>query len=65
MKFLTFEAGVYDHHKLIGTMLRSTFSKGKPKTMFYRWYSDFDNKKFEEDLQNQLPSVSECESFQF
>ena len=33
--------------------------------MFYRWYSDFDNKKFEEDLQNQLPSVSECESFQF
>ena len=65
MKFLTFETGVYDYHKLIGTMLRSKFSKGKPKTMFYRWYSDFDNKKFEEDLQNQLPSVSECESFQF
>ena len=30
MKTLTFEAGVSDHHKLIGTMLRSTFAKGKP-----------------------------------
>ena len=30
MKTLTFETGVSDHHKLIGTMLRSTFAKGKP-----------------------------------
>ena len=65
MKTLTFETGVYDHHKLIGTMLISTFAKGKPKIMFYRCYRDFENNKFEEDLQNQLPSVSECESFQF
>ena len=26
---LTFETGVSDHRKLIGTMLRSTFAKGK------------------------------------
>ena len=26
---LTFETGVSDHHKLIGTMQRSTFAKGK------------------------------------
>ena len=31
MKTLTFEMGVSDHHKLIGTMLRSTFAKRKPK----------------------------------
>ena len=36
MKTLTFETGVSDHHKFIGTMLRSTFAKGKPKKMFYR-----------------------------
>ena len=50
MKTLTFETGVSDHHKLIGTMLRSTFAKGKPKRMFYRCYKDFDNKRFEEEL---------------
>ena len=31
MKTLTFGTGVSDHHKLIGTMLRSRFTKGKPK----------------------------------
>ena len=65
MKTLTFETGVSDHHKLIGTMLRSTFTKGKPKEMFYRCYRNFDNKKFEEELQKQLLSVSDFESFQF
>ena len=33
--------------------------------MFYRCYGNFDNKKFEEELQKQLPSVSDFESFQF
>ena len=46
-------------------MLRSTFAKGKPKKIFYRCYRNFDNKTFEEEVQNQLPSVLEFESFQF
>ena len=29
----TLETGVSDHHKLIGTMVRSTFAKGKPKKL--------------------------------
>ena len=62
---LTLETGASDYHKLIGTMLRSTFTKGKPKEMFYRCYRNFDNKKFEEELQKQLLSVSDFESFQF
>ena len=57
MKTLTFETGVSDHHKLIDTMLRSTFAKAKPKKMFYRCYKNFDNKKFQEELQKQL---SQC-----
>ena len=57
MKTLTFEMGVSDHHKIISTMQRSTFAKGKPKKMFYRCYKNFDNKKFEEELQKQL---SQC-----
>ena len=65
MKTLTFETGVSDHHKLIGTMLRSTFAKGKPKKMLYGCYKNFDKKRFEEELQKQLLSVSNFESFQF
>ena len=34
MNTQTFETGVQDHHKLIGTMLTSTFAKGKPKKYF-------------------------------
>ena len=33
--------------------------------MFYRCCRNFGNKKFEEELQRQLPSVSDFESFQF
>ena len=33
--------------------------------MFYRCYKNFDNKRFEEELEKQLLSVSDFESFQF
>ena len=46
-------------------MLRSTSAKGKPERIFYRCYKNFDNKRFEEELQKQLLSVSDFESFQF
>ena len=46
-------------------MLRSTFAKGKPKKMFHCCYGNLDNKKFEEELQKQLSSVLDFESFQF
>ena len=65
MNTLTFETGVSDHHKLIGTMLRSTFAKGKPKKVFYRCYKNFDNEKLEEELKKHLSSVLNLESFHF
>ena len=55
MKTLTFETGVSDHHKLIGTMLRSTFAKGKPKTMFYRCYETFTIKSLKKNYKNNYP----------
>ena len=33
--------------------------------MLYRCYKNFDNKKFEEELQKKLLSVSDFESFHF
>ena len=63
MNTLTFEAGLSDHHKFIGTMLRSTFAKGKPRKLFYRCYKNYDNEKFEEELKKHLSSVLDFESF--
>ena len=36
MNTLTFETGLSDYHKLIGTMLRSTFSKAISKKICYK-----------------------------
>ena len=44
-------------------MPRSTFSKGKPKKIFYGCYKNFDNEKFEEELKKHLSSVQDIESF--
>ena len=33
--------------------------------MFYRYYKNFNNKRFEEELQKQLLSTSDFESFHF
>ena len=60
MKTLIFEAHLTDHHKLIHTMLRSRFAKGKPLTcrIFYN-----DDEKFQEELKKQLLPVSDIECF--
>ena len=63
MNTLKFETGLSDHRKLIGTMLRSTFIKGKPKKNLCRCYKNFENEKFEEELKKHLSSVLDFESF--
>ena len=63
MNTLTFKTGVSDHHKPVGTIPRSTFTKGKPKKVFYGCYKNFDNEKFEQELKKHLSSVQDFESF--
>ena len=55
--------GVSDHHKLVGTIPKSTFTKGKPKKIICGCYNNFDNEKFEEELKSELSSVQDFESF--
>lgn len=50
IKTLTFETAFSQHHKFIGTMLGSTFTKGKPNIILFPCYKNFDNGKFEEEL---------------
>ena len=51
MNTLTFKTGVSDHHKLVRTMPRFTFTQGKPKKkIFYGCYKNFDSEKYEKEL---------------
>ena len=63
MNTLKFKTGVSDHHKLVGAMPRSTFTKGKPKKIFYSCYKNFANENFEEELKKHLSSVQDFELF--
>ena len=62
MNALTSKTGVSDHHKIVRTMPRSTFTKGKPIKIFYGCYKNFDNEKFEEELKKHLSSVQDFET---
>ena len=53
---------VSDHHKRIGTMLRSTFAKGKTKKIIYHC-CNFANEKFEKELKRHLSSTLDFELF--
>ena len=55
-----YETDISDHHKIIISVLRKTFAKGKLKTVFYRCYKNFDQGSFNETLKDRvsLPSLS-------
>ena len=58
MKSCTVEMGISDYHKLIMSICRLTFAKGKSKKLFYRCYKNFDSELFEDTL---VKSLSETE----
>ena len=47
-------AGMSDHHKMIVTVMKTTFMKVKPREITYRSYKNFDRVIFKEDLKNEL-----------
>ena len=50
----TVSTGLSDFHKMIVTVLKTTFPKAKPKVMPYRDYSKYVENDFQRDLQNKL-----------
>ena len=54
MKSDVYETGISDHHKMIISVLRKTFAKGKTKTVFYRCYKNFDQDSFNETLNRRI-----------
>ena len=52
--------GVSDCHKMILTVLKTTFEKAKPKEIIYRCYKWFDDNKFRNDLKQSLHTTPEA-----
>ena len=49
-------AGMSDRHKMIVTVMKTTFVKAKPRVITYRSYKHFDRVSFRKDLKNELYS---------
>ena len=58
MKSMALETDISDHHKMIMTIFRSTFAKGKPKTFYYRCYKKFNLEQFQMELKENLDQIS-------
>ena len=50
MKLCTLESDLSDYYKTITVILKKTICKGNPKTIFYREYKSFSQKKFDEEM---------------
>ena len=54
----TFKTGLYDHHKLISTILKSGGFKEKPKEKICRSYREFNSEGFKKDLEFRLSHLT-------
>ena len=58
-----FETGVSDHHLLIYTMLKSTYTKMKPKVLSKRCFKKFSEQSFLQDLKQALSDTGNFSDF--
>ena len=50
LKAKTVQIGLFDFHKMVVSVFKTSFKKEKPKIVTYRDYKSFDNEKFREYL---------------
>ena len=58
---ITLASGLSDFHKMVLTILKSTFPKAKPKQIVYK---HFDLKKFLNEIRTKMQSIGKCETFE-
>ena len=63
MKYDTCETGLSNHHKMVHSFLRKTFAKGKPKTIYYQCYKNFEQNKFNKELKKRISIDLSFEAF--
>ena len=58
--------GLSDFHKLVITVLKTSFDKNKPCEILSRDYKNFNSESFNEDLQNILSTtqIHTCKQFE-
>ena len=57
--------GLSDFHKMVVTVMKTTFPKAKAKVIYYRDYKNFDLYKFRSDLREQLSQVRDKDYLHF
>ena len=57
MKTKVFETGIFDHHKVISTIMKLHFTRESPKTKYYRDCGKLDVDYFSSELPCQLDSI--------
>ena len=60
----TFASDLSDFHKMILTVLKTTFQKVKAKEIVYRNFKQFDMNRFKNDIREKLRSVNNYETFE-
>ena len=58
-----FETGISDHHLMVYTMLKSTYTKLEPKILRKRSYKDFNKESFLRDEQHGLNNICNFAEF--
>ena len=61
----TIATGLSDFHKMVVTVMKTTFPKAGPTILYYRDYKNFDLYKFRADLRDQLSRISQKDYLSF
>ena len=61
---ITFSSGLSDFHKMILTILKSTFPKVRPKQIVYRKFKNFDLSIFKNKIRTKMRSIDKYEIFE-
>ena len=59
-----FATGISDFHKMIVTVLKTSFPKSVPKKILYRNYKNFASNSFKSDWKKQLKYTESHEAFE-
>ena len=60
---IVFETGISDHHLLIYTMLKSTYTKMEPKVLSKRCFKNFSEQSFLQDLKQEWSNTGNFHHF--
>ena len=63
-KTSTLFTGLSDFHKLVLSVIKTTFCKSKPKEIIHRNFKNFEEESFNQELKNNLINSS-TESYEF